>query len=308
MIQYPISLRELARVVSRRFPTSRNRSGAPRRGGRIAWRERARHLTERIRILHAYTAGDSDEIWRELKPLFAELQGDGKCAFCEKRLDLRKSGRSSGDIEHYRPKKGVEAWSTHHPITVGASETRCYYLLAFHLRNYLLACEICNQDYKGNFFPIAGPRCPADSPLPRYLIAERPYLPHPLDPNDEDPEQLIEFVGVTPIPRSEHGTHSYWRAIVTIELLGLTGGTRFDLDYERALVIANLYQALISANPVDPVAQWTIRGLLDNTQPHRNCARSFKRLFDLNRNTAALAAEQAVTYVESVQKRRTKPM
>ena len=176
MIQYPVSLRALARIIAVRLPTTHNTDDAPRKNARIAWRTRARELTRRLRAGGSYSG--EEEIWSELNRVFADLQGGGKCAYCEKKLDLHRSGRVAGDIEHYRPKGGVVAWPTTHPISTGGNAPGCYYLLAFYLRNYLLACSVCNQDYKRNYFPIAGPRCAPTSTRSRDLKAELPYLPH----------------------------------------------------------------------------------------------------------------------------------
>ena len=60
-----------------------------------------------------------------------------KCAYCE----ANTSVVAHGDVEHFRPK----------------SE---YWWLAYTYDNYLFACQICNQTYKSDNFPIAGTRFP----------------------------------------------------------------------------------------------------------------------------------------------------
>ncbi|MWB93146.1 hypothetical protein GON26_02140 [Flavobacterium sp. GA093] len=57
----------------------------------------------------------------------------GKCAYCEANTDVV----AHGDVEHYRPKS-------------------IYWWLAYTYDNYLFACQICNQTYKSNNFPIRG--------------------------------------------------------------------------------------------------------------------------------------------------------
>ncbi len=312
MIQYPISLRDLARHVRKQFPTTLNRNGTPRRNGREAWLTKASRLSTQLKAHGSYNLENRDEIWNELKPLFARLQGGGKCAYCETMLPTHKRGMPKGDLEHYRPKQGVIKWPTTHAISVGANAPDCYYWLAFHLRNYLLACEVCNRDFKQNYFPIAGQRCSANSRQPRYLIAERPYLLHPLDPNDSAPEQLIGFEGIVPIPIAKPGTHDYWRAKVTIELLGLTNGRRLELDFERSQTITGIYTALNSVANNDPtrrkLAKRTLKKLQDNTWPHRNCARRFKRLYDDDPTEAARLAEEAAKFVDEWLHRRAQPL
>jgi uncharacterized protein (TIGR02646 family) len=63
------------------------------------------------------------------------------CAFCEARIS------KYDDIEHFRPK---------HAIT--DVNTEGYYWLAVEWSNLLIACKVCNSDYKGNYFPISGTR------------------------------------------------------------------------------------------------------------------------------------------------------
>jgi 5-methylcytosine-specific restriction endonuclease McrA len=59
----------------------------------------------------------------------------GKCAYCEGPTDLV----AYGDVEHFRPKS-------------------VYWWLAYCYDNHLFACQICNQGFKGDRFPIFGAR------------------------------------------------------------------------------------------------------------------------------------------------------
>ncbi len=58
-------------------------------------------------------------------------ESHGKCAYCEANTEVV----AHGDVEHYRPKS-------------------IYWWLAYTYDNYLYACQICNQQYKSNRFPI----------------------------------------------------------------------------------------------------------------------------------------------------------
>jgi hypothetical protein len=197
----------------------------------------------------------------------------------------------------------VVEWPSPDGFLTGGEDPDCYYLLAYHLRNYLLACEVCNQDFKLNYFPISGPRAPAHRCNADDLNAEKPYLLHPLDPAEPDAEDLIEFIGVSPVPKQPVGTPDYWRMRVTIQLLGLGQGRRWSLDLARAVVIATIYLALV-ADPEDPVAAITVARLDDNAFPHRNCARSFRRLFETDRKFAEQIAIEAQKYVDRERARR----
>jgi uncharacterized protein (TIGR02646 family) len=123
-----------------------------------------------------------------------------KCAYCER---LCKA-----DIEHYRPKKGVEEEATHPG----------YYWLCYEWSNLVPSCITCNREGgKHNKFPVLGPRVftpplladgNIDLALCKSTVAplldERPYLLHPevdrpedyfafeLDPNGEG----IRIVGI----------------------------------------------------------------------------------------------------------------
>lgn len=69
------------------------------------------------------------------KPAKDRLKKDskGKCAYCE----APTSVVAHGDVEHFRPKS-------------------IYWWLAFCFDNYLYSCQICNQTYKSDNFPISG--------------------------------------------------------------------------------------------------------------------------------------------------------
>lgn len=61
----------------------------------------------------------------------------GKCAYCEANTEVV----AHGDVEHFRPKS-------------------IYWWLAYTYDNYLYACQICNQIYKGDNFPIEANKYP----------------------------------------------------------------------------------------------------------------------------------------------------
>jgi hypothetical protein len=70
----------------------------------------------------------------------------GKCAYCEAPTDIV----AHGDVEHFRPKS-------------------VYWWLAYCYDNYLYSCQICNEVYKGDHFPVHGERMQLDPPLPNPL-------------------------------------------------------------------------------------------------------------------------------------------
>jgi hypothetical protein len=76
---------------------------------------------------------DSD-YWKKVKDQLKRESGN-KCAYCEAPTAVV----AHGDVEHFRPKA-------------------VYWWLAYCYDNYLYACQICNQIYKGDNFPLADDR------------------------------------------------------------------------------------------------------------------------------------------------------
>jgi uncharacterized protein (TIGR02646 family) len=72
--------------------------------------------------------------WKSAKATLRKESG-GKCAYCEARADAV----AHCDVEHIRPKS--EWWWL----------TCCW-------DNYCFSCQICNQKYKSDFYPISGRR------------------------------------------------------------------------------------------------------------------------------------------------------
>lgn len=86
----------------------------------------------------------------------------GKCAYCEANTEVV----AHGDVEHYRPKS-------------------IYWWLAYTYDNYLYVCQICNQKYKSDNFPIGGILFPA--PLVR------------MDSSDDELYQLAGNISLDPL-------------------------------------------------------------------------------------------------------------
>jgi hypothetical protein len=113
----------------------------------------------------------------------------GKCAYCESEF----ASVAFGDVEHYRPKRGVSE----------APEHPGYYWLAYCESNLLPSCEICNRGKgKRNHFPISGVRAvkPEDD-----LSQEQPLLLNPYEACDCGSETghlryIFEYDGWEPFP------------------------------------------------------------------------------------------------------------
>jgi hypothetical protein len=103
----------------------------------------------------------------EIKTALRNAQHD-KCAFCEARV----SHIAYGDVEHFRPKAG------HVQREGGTLQRPGYYWLAYKWSNLFFACQLCNQRFKRNLFPLRNPAKRARSHHDK-LSGERPLLINP---------------------------------------------------------------------------------------------------------------------------------
>ena len=294
MIGYPIASTDLEALIEQEKP---------------GWLQRAADRTETFRAKGCYE--ESSSIWSDVKRVYMRLQGDCKCAYCERKLESVPYGVIEQDVEHFRPKKSVRAfevpqWLKDQGIepTRAPSESHGYYLLPYHPFNYAATCKPCNTALKRGYFPIAG-----DYDLtgedPAALLDEKPYLIYPLGDFDEPPERLIRFHGLSPQAAASSG-HKRARALVTIELLELDDVVgRKNLVRERALIIVALYPQLEKlANGAtgsdEADAQNIVAGFTQSNAPHTNCARSFNRLFESDRAEAKAVFDRAVQLILSM--------
>lgn len=177
--------------------------------------------------------------WKKTKDVL-KRDSHGKCAYCEAHTAVV----AHGDVEHFRPKS-------------------VYWWLALCVDNYVFSCQICNQSFKGDKFPVFGealkaPRLPRTIPstararkqlaaricpdpiavdeaelLARWM-AEEPDLPHPYL---EDPEPLfawapVETNGEVLLIAPENGSDRSRRAVrAAICYLGLNRETLTRLRY-----------------------------------------------------------------------------
>lgn len=152
------------------------------------------------------------KFWSGYKEHFSAAQ-HAKCALCEERVMVV----AYGDVEHYRPKDAVwelqeEGQERPNLSSVkGRKRTLLssdgYWWLGYAWENWFLACAICNQAWKGAYFPVADESSRTLPPDPD--AREKPLLLHPyIGP---DPSRHLKFTragGVEPRPRSKHGRES----------------------------------------------------------------------------------------------------
>jgi hypothetical protein len=128
------------------------------------------------------------EFKKSLIPLVEGVARSGKCAFCERVRD-----HSELNVDHRRPKAGVEGWSYPDWKKTNAfatSERRPkgrllethpgYWWLAYEWTNYALTCWQCNGHWKVNLFPLEAEEARSSCRADDLDATERPLL---LDPS-----------------------------------------------------------------------------------------------------------------------------
>ena len=205
----------------------------------------------------------NSSLWKGAKKQLAKETGD-KCAYCE------ASARTvcHCDVEHVRPKS-------------------IYWWLALCYDNYVIACQLCNQTYKGDQYPVkgpsqAGPALTANSTDPAlntligqaapdpfdplqtitpaaFAAAAQKEKPALIDPYFEDPQEFFvwepdadhEEVWVRPRPKRGH---KKWRATQCIDLLGLNREELLRVRwraYQPVALNCEIFQSgLLDANPI----------------------------------------------------------
>ncbi len=235
--------------------------------------------------------------WSEIKEVFASLHF-GKCAYCERLVQAElKQGKVQSDVEHFRPKKEVKPWhSSGALLVVQQGIFTGYSWLATNVENYNFACKECNTILKGNYFPIAGKAGRIGQSVRVLNKGENPFLLNPLDIFDDDPEDLIDWVGFVPIPKFSEAQDlfRYQRARVIIELFDLD--ERQDVRRGCAEQIQVVWKAFkLRTDSEDGIANQAFleRCKTENTAVHTACIRAFIRLLE-NKKTESMARIYAV--------------
>lgn len=284
MIRYPITSMELESAVE-----------SEKRG----WMAKARQKTDVFRTAREFNEPANHNSWGEIKGAFIRIQMN-KCAYCERSFGYSRRSRIEHDIEHFRPKNSVKLWPPNgsnlsYSFATGDADEKGYYLLAYNILNYTTACKTCNSILKTTHFPILARR-KTDTDDFAALKNEKPLLIYPIGDLDDDPETLINFEGILPVPKYKRGDR-YRRARVTIDLFELD--TREDLPKQRAEIILKLWLAhsvlrsLGINGEVRADAQKIINLATSPSSPRTNCARAFSRLCEQDLTKAREYKERA---------------
>lgn len=185
----------------------------------------------------------------------------GKCAFCEQNI----VSVSYGDVEHFRPKGGYSQNDR------DALHYASYYWLAYDWNNLVLACQICNQRYKKNLFPLLKVEKRA---LNHHddIKKEKPFFVNPIE---ENPKFLIKFVGATAT-----GIDRRHRGKKTIDALSLNRRGRrgiselFELRNDYYELVNNTY-IISRALPGNGITQLQIDAAVEKMREFRSGKKQF---------------------------------
>lgn len=189
---------------------------------------------------------------------------NGKCAYCESKIDA-----SRGEVDNFRPKAGARGLDSKEYAPLH------YWWLAYEWENLLIACGICNQKYKRDYFPLEDESYRAASgAMGKELIAERALL---INPTLDDPREHLKF---------EHSgiiEALSTKGKVTIEILGLNRTELVDRRKQEAGKLQNGLLLMQSATELNTslVGEFVayIRDLFSDT-PYPEYAAQLRTIFD----------------------------
>lgn len=272
MVRFEVTLEDITARVNAVQPT---------------WLARAEDRTKAF--VAAGKFAEASSIWSEIKTVFIELQHQ-KCAYCERSLPGEAFGSAEYDLEHYRPKGRVQAWPAqtdglNYAFKTGTANPNGYYWLAYTLGNYAVACKSCNSGLKLDRFPIAGVRGKTVTEIATLNKTEKPFLIFPIGATDDNPRDLIGFLGAVPFTKAKMGRKQR-RAQVTIDFFRLGDPKREELFRDRYTLIIMLWGQIKIAN--DPnstseereAAEVLLEVLQLASSPHSSCAEAFVSLFE----------------------------
>lgn len=201
--------------------------------------------------------------WGRYKDELKQVQ-HGKCGYC----DSSVTAVAHGDVEHYRPKSAVSTLGDEKVWRPG------YWWAAFRWENYLFACQICNQRWKRNLFPVedeAGRQLPpteTSQPEETPLLLNPFYGPHPYEHLRFRPDGMVE-----PLGDSKYGQS-------TIRVCGLNRDELRQKRRENAQKAWELVRELVEAQ--GPGLDRALRGFYQLGQEEREYSGMVQAIFEQN--------------------------
>ncbi len=204
-----------------------------------------------------------------------------KCCFCENK-DF--DDIAHGDVEHFRPKSAfVRDEKNKGFLRPG------YYWMAYEWSNLFFSCQICNQSFKRNYFPITDEKKRAKCHTDKLESVRITLL---IDPGKEDPEKHIGF-------RDEIPFHKTLKGELSIKYFGID---RDKLNEKRRKhleeVRRNIVLAQIKVSDLSAVQKKETKDLLGATTD-----KELADIIDTAKNYIANAAKQSAAFTSMVRNR-----
>lgn len=255
-----------------------------------------RRIDRKLLLLKGFRQGkhefDSD-VWKAAKKQL-KAESHGKCAYCEADTNVV----AHGDVEHFRPKS-------------------VYWWLAYCYDNYLYSCQICNQVYKGDNFPVGGTPLALDPPLPdpfpdglsddelrtlvsrfapdpledefglpmqAFLAATRREKPHLPNPYEADPEPFFAWTADPVLKEVVVAPASSKPAVkkafeAAVRFLGLNRDELRRVRWQRFEILDGFRRILQADVPpaAAEIARAQLREMMQDDAPFAGMARYFVR-------------------------------
>jgi hypothetical protein len=195
-------------------------------------------------------------VWSPAKKPYWKAQHN-KCIFCEAFVPAV----AHGDVEHFRPKNGVS------DTKGGKITTKTYWWLAYDWTNYWASCQLCNQSFKKNLFPLAVGGVRAVTPSDD-LSLEKPLL---IDPEKDDPRDHLEFRAEIAFARNQSA-----RGQATIEICGLNRPELIELRRTSLVLIQGILDVYTASENWPNIKQktgQTLRAVIKSEHPFSAMAR-----------------------------------
>ncbi len=171
-----------------------------------------------------------------------------KCCFCEAKV----THVAYGDVERFRPKGGFRQ-DPDDPLGRPG-----YYWRAYAWENLFFSCQICNQRYKKNLFPLRNPDRRARSHHDDVSAEEALFI----DPGAMNPEDYISFRQEYPYPIDGNDLGR-----TTIEALGLDRETLAERRRDRLETLLLLKALAESDSPeADDARDYLHRSIQDSAE------------------------------------------
>ncbi|MBI3652664.1 MAG: hypothetical protein HY231_16705 [Acidobacteria bacterium] len=184
-----------------------------------------------------------------VKSLLIKAQ-HGKCFICESKF----AHVAYGDVEHFRPKAGYKTNAKDKLQKPG------YYWLAYEWSNLFASCQICNQRFKRNLFPLLDESKRAKAHRDN-IRKEEPLF---INPAEENPEKFITFKCWE--PQAINGNP---RGEATIKMLGLDRRELNDRRIHHYNLLSLVYALAIAEPPqseTEDARALLVKAVLDNAE------------------------------------------